>query len=440
MENENLEHSDNKSLKIGIIFIVLAIIATIVGSTFAYWSWQSSAAQQTAVNFTVTAGFSCSADGGGNISPGDMGLAPATCTNSTYAIKRTVTVSPVINQSENDVYMDLWLKVNSIGSGLAASQNFRYALTTSASNCTTGVVSQGNFNGATTNTQKTLLHNKAYSQTTTETYYLWIWLDAAETSSDTMNQSFSMELGGVCTNQAPSEQTVYTVNLYDENVTNNNSVIIGSQISNTITQYSTPEAAITALETAYSSVNNGATTSLPFYLKHTVGDFSGWCIIMNGDTTNCLYNAPTESDCNTVLSQGAPNDGNTYTCSNITASNAVTESYVGFVVTPTMASANPGMVAGTYYLKGGDNGASFLDNAKTIYDAFGGVGCYLDGNSGGNPYTTTPSSDFGCVVSGLRAGAYSSGGVIAADRAGSDCRVGEGGYSRCGVNGGGMVG
>ncbi len=416
----------NKKILLIIIFISVLVIA-ITGATFAYWSWSTSNAQKTEVTFTVASGFSCSADGGGNITSSNVQLVPASCTNSTYAIKRTVTVSPTIN-IDGGIYMDLWLKVNSIGSGLANSQNFKYALTTSSSNCTTGVVAQGNFNGATTNTQKTLLHNKAYSQTTTETYYLWIWLDAAETSTSTQNQTFSMELGGVCTNSAPSEQTVYTVNLYDENATNYNSVIIGSQISNTITQYNTPEAAMAALKTA-----GGGTTDYPFYLKHTVGDFSEWCIIMNNDTSNCLYSAPTGTDCNTVL-QGAPDDGNTYTCSNITASNAVTESYVGFVVTPAMATANPGMVAGTYYLKGGDNGAFFLDNAKTIYDAFGGVGCYLDDNSGGNPYTTTPSSSFNCEVSGLNAYAYSTGDVGAADdNAGSYCRVNVGGDSRCNV-------
>lgn len=442
MENENLEHSDNKSLKIGIIFIVLAVIATLVGSTFAYWSWQSSAAQQTAVTFTVTAGFSCSADGGGNISPGDMGLAPATCTNSTYAIKRTVTVSPVINQSENDVYMDLWLKVNSIGSGLAASQNFRYALTTSASNCTTGVVSQGNFNGATTNTQKTLLHNKAYSQTTTETYYLWIWLDAAETSSDTMNQSFSMELGGVCTNQAPSEQTVYTVNLYDENATGWNSVWQGQPISNSITTYNTPDAAITALETAYSTANNGATASLPFFLKHTVANGTLWCAdeYDNGVATGNSFCAfPSQAACNSRISEWEY-DNITYSCVQNDFTGGVAESYVGFTITSAMATANPGMTAGTYYLRGGDNGAAFLANAKTIYDAFGGINCGGDSNLPATydaSYNPSPSSDFHCSVSGLYANANSNGDVDADDNAGSNCIVDYYGISSCEVDVGG---
>lgn len=355
----------NKENKIAIILVISAIIITIIGSTLAYWSWQTNSAQQTAVTFTVQSGFSCSADGGGNITSNDKMLAPAACTNNTYAIKRTVTVSPTITQSGKEIYMDLWLKVNQIGAGLAASQNMKYALTTSGTSCTSGtVVAQGNFNGATTNTEKTLLHEKAYSSTTTETYYLWIWLDAAETSSDTQNQTFNIELGGVCTDHLPY---VYTVNLYDENATNNNSVIIGQAIPNTITQYTTPEDAMTAF------------SNRPFYLRHKI-----------------------END-------------------------VVTESYVGFVVTSTMATNNPGMTAGTYYLKGGDSGASFLDNAKTIYDAF-------SSNCRSNPYTTTPSSSFGCGVSGLSVSAYSGGYVIAMVGGGTSCRVRSGGDSDC--NGG----
>lgn len=348
MENENFKHSYDKRLKLGIVFIVLAVIATIVGSTFAYWSWQSSEAQKTEVTFTVTAGFSCSADGGGNISPGDISLAPAACTNENYAVKRTVTVSPTIN-IDGDVYMDLWLKVNSIGSGLAASQNFKYALTTSSSNCTTGVVAQGNFNGATTNTQKTLLHNKAYSQTTTETYYLWIWLDAAETSASTQNQTFSMELGGVCTNQAP---TTYSGTIYRY-------VASGVQLGNRIVLQSI------SYETNPSNLNK------TFYLKHVIVD------------------------------------------------DIVTESYVEFVVTPTMATSNPGMTAGTYYLRGLDT-YDVNGNCKSQYLNSSTGNCespYYESNKTvlqnafGSTYCTDYSSYFECYVSGLGAYATLDGNV-----------------------------
>ena len=416
-----------KDKRIISIFIVLGVIIAILGGTLAYWSWSSNNTQKTNITFTTGANFSCSADGGGNIANTNY-FVPTDCTNSTYAIKRTITTN-ITNSGSNPVYMDMWLNINSIGSGLSNSENFKYALTTSGTNCTTGVVSQGNFNGKVANDKVNLLSEVSSAGT----YYLWVWLDAAETSSSTMNQSVSLSLGGTCTDEAPNY--TYTVNLYDENATGYNSVWIGQTIPSGITQYTTPGDAITALELAYSSANSGATASLPFYLRHTVGDFLGWCMIRSNDTSNCIYNAPTEADCNTAMSNEEAPDGNTYTCINITVSNAVTESYVGFVVTPAMATANPGMVAGTYYLKGGDNGVSFLDNAKTIYDAFGGVGCYLDDNSGGNPYTTTPSSYFDCGVSGLYVQAKSNGYVDAGDDAGSYCKVRGDGRSDCRVEG-----
>ena len=78
------------------LFTIMIVTATItclaIGSTFAYWTWSTSSAQATSVTFTVASGFNCSADGGGNITSSDVELVPAECTNSAYAIKRTVKI------------------------------------------------------------------------------------------------------------------------------------------------------------------------------------------------------------------------------------------------------------------------------------------------------------------------------------------------------------
>ena len=150
-------------------------------------------------------------------------------------------------------------------------------------------------------------------------------------------------------------------------------------------------------------------------MKHTVANGTLWCATNSSDSTESYCIFESSSDCNSKLSDYF---GSGYVCEENTFTDGVSESYVGFTVTSAMATANPGMVAGTYYLKGGDDGRSILDNAKTIYDAFGGVGCYFDGNSGGNPYATTPSSEFGCEVSGLRAYAEPYGYVDADPGAG----------------------
>ena len=393
-----------------ILFIVIAVtIITVIGSTFAYFTWVSNTSQRTTVSFTSGAGFSCSANGGGNITSNDIHLAPTTCTDTARAIKRTVTVSPTITQNDGAIYLDMWLKVNSIGTGLSNSQNFKYALTTSGTSCTSGtVVAQGNFNGTSANDQIPLLHEKAYSQTTTDTYYLWIWLDAAEEDPSTQGQSFNISLGGVCTNQAPNY--VYTANIYDGNATGWNSVWLGQTMPSGITEYSTKEAAMAALKTA-----GGGSTDYPFFLRHKKGDGSLWCATA-GSNNYCIYQ--TQTECNNEI---ADDFGNDWTCQQSTYTNGVSESYVGFVVTSTIASANPGMTAGTYYLKGGDNGRAYNENKATLLSAFGSSKC--------KDY----SSSFGCSVSGLSASANSNGGVNADGHAGSYCEVGSSGISGCEV-------
>lgn len=420
----------DKNKRIITVLMILTIVFTITGGTLAYWAWRTTDAQKTNITFTITSDFSCSADGGGNITSGSVKLVPTVVSNTTTAnyIKREVKVKPTLNTVDKTIHMDLWLDIITLDSGLSNSYNFRYAFTTSSTSNTEGVVSSGNFYGKVANDKVNLLRNKDYTSTTTETYYLWIWLDAAETDSATMNQNFNMKLGGECTDAVSRE--LYTANIYDSSIVDNNVAYIGQKLSNNIATYNTPGEAMNALKTA-----GGGTTSYPFFLKHTIADGSLWyatnsvqglaALPTGSSYPSCIYE--TSSECNSKLS-------NSYVCKEKTFTQGVLESYVGFVVTPEMATANPGMVAGTYYLKGGDDGKTFLDNAKIIYDAFGGVGCYLDGTEGGNPYTATPSSNFLCDVSGLGAGAYSSGDVVANDGSGSYCSVYKDGYSTCGLS------
>ena len=190
----------DKNKKILTILITLTVIFTAIGSSLAYLSWVSSEEQKTQITFTATAGFSCSADMGGAIKSGDARIIPTTVSENTRGnyIKRELVVNPTITVDNKTIYMDLWLDINSLGIGLSNSVNFKYALTTSSVSPTTGVVSSGNFNGKITGDKVNLLTSKDYNATTTDTYYLWIWLDAEETSSETMNQSFSLSLNGSC--------------------------------------------------------------------------------------------------------------------------------------------------------------------------------------------------------------------------------------------------
>ena len=57
-----------KNRNILTILLVLTIIFTIMGGSLAYYNWQTSEAEKTVVTFTIENEFSCSANGGGNIS------------------------------------------------------------------------------------------------------------------------------------------------------------------------------------------------------------------------------------------------------------------------------------------------------------------------------------------------------------------------------------
>ena len=190
----------DRNKKTLIIIAVFGLVIAIVGGTLAYWRWQSSEAQKTVVNFTIGSDFSCAADGGGDITSGSINLIPTEVNNTTTGnyIKREVKVMSTISTDGKTIYMDLWLDIKSISANLSSSNNLMYILNTSDTDKDTGVITSGNFNGKSTGDKIELLSSKEYSATVTETYYLWIWLDAKETSSSTMNQSFSLALNGSC--------------------------------------------------------------------------------------------------------------------------------------------------------------------------------------------------------------------------------------------------
>ena len=118
----------------------------------------------------------------------------------------------------------------------------------------------------------------------------------------------------------------------------------------------------------------------------------------------------------------------------------VTESYVVFTVTDEMAQANPGMVSGTYELRGEktyENGAYIVDenyispyyetNKEAIKTAFG----YSTNPSRCGESGTGRDSAFYCSVSGLFARAYANGNVDADGPVSSYCTVDLSGNSYC---------
>lgn len=182
--------------KIYVVLFIIFMLSIFTGVTFSFWQWQS--AENTAFVFDVKSGQSCaSVDGGGNITSSEIVLAPASCTNSKFAIKREINITPVITDG-SATSLDLWLNINNLGTGLSNSQNFRYVLTTSDSSCTDEIIASGNFNGKVVGDTVLLLKEKTYKTETVDTYYLYILLDSAETSTSMMYQTFDLSIGGTC--------------------------------------------------------------------------------------------------------------------------------------------------------------------------------------------------------------------------------------------------
>ena len=96
-----------------IVIILLGLI--IASSTYAYLNWATDNTQKSNVAFTIIASaadYTCSADGGGNITPGDIELRTINCTNSPeYVIQREITINNTIDTEDKTIYMDLWLKI-----------------------------------------------------------------------------------------------------------------------------------------------------------------------------------------------------------------------------------------------------------------------------------------------------------------------------------------
>ena len=231
--------NNNRNKKIILGLIILTVIFTMMGGSLAYLSWVSSEAQKTNITFATGVDFSCSADGGGNITEDDAILVPTEVNNNTSSnyIKREVKVTPTITGKNMNISLDLWLDINKLDSGLSTSENVRYALTTSSNSNSEGVVTVGTFHGMQANEKIELLSNEIYSITTTNTYYLWIWIDAAQTTLETAGQKINLSLNGTCS-MTPSivSNTVSNINNHNNDtvevlLSNPNDYDIGAVIS-----------------------------------------------------------------------------------------------------------------------------------------------------------------------------------------------------------------
>ena len=199
-----------KNRKLYITLSILSIIFLSIGGTFAYLTTTVTVTNITQVkagNLTMTI------DGGGN---DNVTLFPSKCT-SEYAIKKTIKASAK-NTSGGKVSFSVGMNVAVLSDSLKRT-TMKYALSTSATSCTDGLIASGNFKTATQGSDIWLIKNDYYNITSsgntyTKTYYLYIWLDEKETQN--LSGSISVNMKGTSSNNPNlTTEAVKTIPLYD---------------------------------------------------------------------------------------------------------------------------------------------------------------------------------------------------------------------------------
>ena len=188
---------------IGAIVGIVAFIALIAGATLAYWQWTTNSAQRTNIKLNVIQGLEelmgANLDGGGSITVSN--LAPASCTNSSYAMKKQVTLT-YYNLASQSASIKGTLTLSNplqVHSGTLRLNNLHYSLTTgdnAGDSCTSGTIVAGGANSAfpafTNGTKiindiqlKLASPNSGTPQVPlSETYYLWVWIDSMDNGSN----------------------------------------------------------------------------------------------------------------------------------------------------------------------------------------------------------------------------------------------------------------
>lgn len=179
---KNKKKNNDKQKTILILTIVALIIALVAGGTYAWWTWVSG--NNTNVNITVK-GMTMILDGGGDITA--QNLVPTSCTNTTYAVQRTINYS-VTNPTTIAATATIQLNPSTFPTQLRNAK-LMWKLTTAA-NCGGTQVATGTFSSTTQGSVMNLTTVSVPANTTTPitgTYYLSIWLDSSYTSTNTGN-------------------------------------------------------------------------------------------------------------------------------------------------------------------------------------------------------------------------------------------------------------
>ena len=194
--------------KLYITLLIIFIIVLCIGGTFALVTTISNAINITQIkagNLTMTISGGTSEN---------VSFVPSECTGDS-AIKKTI-VAKATNTSGGKVSFSIGLNITAL-SDTYKKDTIRYALSTSATSCTKGLIANGSFKDKTANSDLWLIKNDydnitKSGNTYTKTYYLYIWLDESEEEYFTGN--ISVKLKGSSSNN-PNLTTEAVINIKD---------------------------------------------------------------------------------------------------------------------------------------------------------------------------------------------------------------------------------
>ena len=190
----------NKYVILGSVLVICAIV---VGSTLAWFTWNTTNEQNTNVIVTV-GGATISYEDGEDIT--NNNLIPTS--TKEQGISKDITIS-----STSTVYLDLNMTVVTLDDGLKDA-SFKYGLYNSTD--TNTPVVEGNFASSNANDVINLLDGVEIT-TTPVTYTLYIWIDGNMSNPNTMyNQNFEFRLNANATDERPltaSEKTLQMLGL-----------------------------------------------------------------------------------------------------------------------------------------------------------------------------------------------------------------------------------
>lgn len=188
---------------IGTILGVVALIVVVAGSTAAWFTWQSTETQKTAVNFTVS-GLTDDTITTNVAAEGTLTGTLTPVANKTNGVIKTFTVTKDAAFA-NDVYLSFTLALTTFPSGLS-HQSLRWEFVSVGANSTETTLGSGNFSGKSQGDNIKLLTSPATRHTLatgTNSYKLYIWIDGTQSNPAAMqNQTYSFTLTIDGTDQA----------------------------------------------------------------------------------------------------------------------------------------------------------------------------------------------------------------------------------------------